>query len=58
MPYSVAIDPTGRFVYVGNDDADQVSAFSIERATGKLQSIMGTPVTVHGLQPEMVVIGP
>ena len=57
MPYSVAIDPTGRFAYVGNDDADQVWAFSIERATGKLQSI-GAPVTVHGLQPEMVVIGP
>ncbi len=57
MPYSVAIDPTGRFAYVGNDDADQVWAFSIERSTGKLQMI-GAPVTVHGLQPEMVVIGP
>ncbi len=32
-------------------------AFAIERATGKLQSI-GDPVTVHGLQPEMVFIGP
>jgi 6-phosphogluconolactonase (cycloisomerase 2 family) len=57
MPYSVAIDPTGRFAYVGNDDADQVYAFAIERASGKLQSI-GDPVTVHGLQPEMVFIGP
>jgi 6-phosphogluconolactonase (cycloisomerase 2 family) len=57
MPYSVAIDPTGRFAYVGNDDADQVWAFTIERASGKLQSI-GPPVTVHGLQPEMVFIGP
>ena len=57
MPYSVAIDPTGRFADVGNDDAEQVWAFSIERASGKLQSI-GSPVTVHGLQPEMVFIGP
>jgi 6-phosphogluconolactonase (cycloisomerase 2 family) len=57
MPYSVAVDPTGRFAYVGNDDADQVWAFAIERTTGKLQSI-GDPVTVHGLQPEMVFIGP
>jgi len=57
MPYSVAIDPTGRFAYVGNDDADQIWAFAIERATGKLQMI-GAPVTVHGLQPEMVFIGP
>lgn len=56
MPYSIAIDPTGRFAYVGNDDAEQVWAFSIERSTGQLQMI-GTPVTVHGLQPEMVVIG-
>ena len=57
MPYSVAIDPTGRFAYVGNDDADELWAFAIERTSGKLQSI-GAPVTVHGLQPEMVFIGP
>jgi len=58
LPYSVAIDPSGRFVYVGNDDADQVSAFSLERATGNLQPVMNSPFTVHGLQPEMVIIGP
>jgi len=57
MPYSVAIDPTGRFAYVGNDDADEIWAFAIERTSGKLQSI-GPPVTVHGLQPEMVFIAP
>ena len=57
MPYSLAVDPTGRFVYVGNDDADEVSAFSLDRVTGGLNSI-GVPVVAHGLQPEMVVIGP
>jgi 6-phosphogluconolactonase (cycloisomerase 2 family) len=58
LPYSVAVDPTGRFVYVGNDDVDQLSAFSIERTTGDLQPVMNSPFTAHGLQPEMVIIGP
>jgi 6-phosphogluconolactonase len=54
-PYSVAIDPAGRFVYVGNDDANQLSAFSLDAATGTLNPIAGSPFTANGLQPEIAV---
>ncbi len=57
FPYSVAIDPTGRFVFVGNDDVDEVAVYSLQRASGKLESIMHMPLPALSLQPEMVVIG-
>jgi len=59
MPYSVAIDPAGRFLYVGNDDADEVSVFPLDGTTGALRTaVTGSPFVVHGLQPEIVLIGP
>ena len=57
LPYSVAVDPAGRFVYVGNDDSDEVSVFSLDRATGALTPITGSPFAARGLQPEIVVSG-
>ena len=59
MAYSVAIDRAGRFLYVGNDDADEVSVFPLDPGTGALrQAITRSPFVVHGLQPEIVLIGP
>jgi 6-phosphogluconolactonase (cycloisomerase 2 family) len=59
MPYSVAVDPAGRFIYVGNDDAEKVSVFPLDVTTGALRvPITGSPFTVRGLQPEIVLIGP
>jgi 6-phosphogluconolactonase (cycloisomerase 2 family) len=59
MAYSVAVDRAGRFLYVGNDDADEVSVFPLDPATGALRlPITASPVVVHGLQPEIVLIGP
>ena len=59
MPYSVAVDRAGRFLYVGNDDADEVSVFPLDLATGALRlAITGSPFVVHGLQPEIALIGP
>jgi 6-phosphogluconolactonase (cycloisomerase 2 family) len=59
MSYSLALDWAGRFLYVGNDDADQVSVFPLDPSTGALRdAITGSPFVVHGLQPEIVVIGP
>ncbi|HVV48438.1 MAG TPA: beta-propeller fold lactonase family protein, partial [Polyangia bacterium] len=54
-PYSVAVDPGGRFVYLGNDDANLVSAFSLDPATGALAPTAGSPFTVNGLQPELAL---
>ncbi len=56
LPYSIAVDPRGGFVYVGNDD-EKISVFSILPVSGALQPV-GEPFTVHGLQPEIAVIGP
>ena len=56
-PYSAAIDPAGRFVYVGNDDVNGLSVFSLDAATGTLAPIAGSPFTANGLQPEIAVSG-
>jgi len=45
-PFSVAIDPTGKFAYASNSGSDDVSMFTIDTATGGLTSI-GT-ITVGG----------
>jgi 6-phosphogluconolactonase (cycloisomerase 2 family) len=57
LPYSVAVDPAGRFVYVGNDDANLLSVFSLDPVTGALAPIADSPFTVNGLQPEIAATG-
>jgi uncharacterized repeat protein (TIGR01451 family) len=43
-PYSVTIDPTGRFVYVANYQSDNnISAYTINPATGALTAVPGSP---------------
>jgi 6-phosphogluconolactonase (cycloisomerase 2 family) len=52
-PFSVAVDPSGRFVYAGNQDGT-ISSFAINASSGAL-SAAGTPVTasagniIHGI---------
>jgi 6-phosphogluconolactonase len=57
LPYSVAVDPASRFVYVGNDDVNMLSAFSLDPATGALAPTADSPFTVTDLQPEIAVTG-
>ncbi len=38
-PYSIAVDPTGKFVYVANDGSNSVSAYTINSGTGELTLI-------------------
>lgn len=52
-PYSVAVDPSGRFVYAPNDDGT-VSGYRVKRADGTLKELEGSPFQFGGLQPEMV----
>ena len=40
-PQFVTVDPTGRFVYVSNANSNDLSAFSINAATGELSPIAG-----------------
>jgi DNA-binding beta-propeller fold protein YncE len=38
-PQSVAVNPSGRFAYVANENSDLVSTFSIDQATGGLTTV-------------------
>ena len=44
FPFSVTVDPTGRFAYVVNGfAAGTVSAFAIDQSTGALTPVVGSP---------------
>jgi 6-phosphogluconolactonase len=61
-PYSVAVDRDGRFLYVGNDDSNEVSAFAIDQPSGSLVPVVGSPFPTMfpagGIQPEIVTVRP
>jgi 6-phosphogluconolactonase len=42
-PKRIAADPSGKFVYVTNEDSDNMSAFSVDQSTGALTQIAGSP---------------
>ncbi len=54
-PYSIAIDPSGRFVYVPGD-AGSIAGFARDATTGALSPVEGSPFALNGLQPEMVIV--
>lgn len=54
-PYSIAIEPTGRFLYVG-DDSGRVPAFALNRASGAMTVIEGSPFEFGGLEPEFAFV--
>ena len=56
FPEGVAVDPSGRFVYVPN--GGDVPAFSIDRASGSLTPIPGSPFFTSGSGPDNVGIDP
>ena len=52
-PYSIAVDPSGQFVYVGNIRGG-VEAYSIDQASGALAEITGSPFQdVHTLNAKL-----
>jgi 6-phosphogluconolactonase len=53
--FSVSIDPTGKFVYVGNDQSANVSEFTLNSATGVLTSVAGSPIPA-GTLPDFIAI--
>ena len=42
-PFSVVVDPTGKFAYVANYGSNNVSAYTINAATGALTPVPGSP---------------
>jgi 6-phosphogluconolactonase (cycloisomerase 2 family) len=42
-PFSIAVDPSGMYLYTANSHDNTVSAFSLNAATGALTSVSGSP---------------
>ena len=56
-PISIAVEPTGKFVYVANYTTNTVSAYAINASTGALTAI-GSPVPAGGANPNFIAIDP
>jgi 6-phosphogluconolactonase len=54
-PYSVGVDPSGRFIYVGND-AVQVTGLKPSVGDGGLLPLTGSPFPFGGPQPEFAFV--
>jgi 6-phosphogluconolactonase (cycloisomerase 2 family) len=54
-PFSVAVDPSGRFAYVTNyaqlSGTCSISQYAIDQSTGALTAIAGSPVALSGASP-------
>jgi 6-phosphogluconolactonase len=50
-PTGVALDVTGSYVYVANKGSNNISAFTLTAASGKLTAIAGSPFSSGGLLP-------
>jgi 6-phosphogluconolactonase (cycloisomerase 2 family) len=56
-PCSVAVDPSGKYVYVVNKGSDEISAYSVDVTTGNLSSFP-TPFSSQGKLPSSIAIDP
>ena len=53
--YSVTVDPSNQFFYVGNDGSATISGYKLDAATGELAAIPGSPFAA-GNQPDFIAI--
>jgi 6-phosphogluconolactonase len=56
-PVSLAVDPSGNFLYVANTNSNQLSAFRINLSSGALTALT-TPTDSTGTNPTFVAIHP
>jgi DNA-binding beta-propeller fold protein YncE len=56
-PFSVAVDPSGRFAYVANQGDGTVSAYTIDSTTGALTQLGNSPF-LAGRAPVSVAVDP
>jgi 6-phosphogluconolactonase (cycloisomerase 2 family) len=48
IPNQLVVDPTGRFVYVTNQQSEDITAFSVDASTGALTELPGSPFPIGG----------
>ena len=56
-PCCIAVDPTGRFVYVANSNSNDINAYSVSASTGTLTPLPGSPY-LTGADPVTMAIDP
>jgi 6-phosphogluconolactonase (cycloisomerase 2 family) len=54
-PEAIAVDPTGKFLYVANHIGNNLSAYMINPSSGILSTVGGSPVAA-GSSPVGVII--
>jgi 6-phosphogluconolactonase (cycloisomerase 2 family) len=54
-PYSIALGPEGRFLYVG-DDNGEISVFRVSRPSGTLTKLDDSPFAFGGLEPDFAFV--
>jgi 6-phosphogluconolactonase (cycloisomerase 2 family) len=54
-PTGVMLDPTGSYVYVANKGSNNISAFTLTAASGKLAVVAGSPFSSGGQLPIALV---
>jgi 6-phosphogluconolactonase (cycloisomerase 2 family) len=54
QPVSVAVHPTGKFAYAGDEISGGLSAYSIDSTTGALSAILGPPLPAFGISSVVV----
>src|SRR5205823_2589334 len=57
-PTSVAMHPSGKFLYVTNSESNTISAYSIDGMTGQLQAIAAAPFANGGSAGYLAAIEP
>jgi len=46
-PSALTVDPSGKFLYVTNEDSDNMSVFSINAGSGVLTAVTGSPFATN-----------
>ncbi len=57
IPNQLVVDPTGRFVYVTNEQSGDITALSVDPSTGALTDLPGSPFPI-GAQPVTAAVDP
>jgi streptogramin lyase len=53
--YSVTVDPSNQFLYVGNGGSANISGYKLDTANGGLSAIPGSPFAA-GSEPDFIAI--